>query len=139
MDEIDWCQLASTTSIHTVRMYVLAVILNPGSLSYCSKNGGYFHLFDFGNSFLVPLLCSSSTYHCHHFQWRVIDFARVFMGVPWQIVINNSLMFTSCWYVCGWPSMHHLCISWKSKQPLLSSCLARDFFLPLNGYGVKAH
>jgi len=40
-----------------------------------------------------------------------IDFARVFMAVQLQIVIINSLMFTTCWYVCGWPSMHDLCIS----------------------------
>jgi hypothetical protein len=57
-----------------------------------------------------------------NFNGECIDFTKVFMCAWLQITIINSTMSTTCWYVCGWPFMHPLCMFWKLRWPLLSSC-----------------
>jgi hypothetical protein len=57
-----------------------------------------------------------------NFNEECIDFVEVFLCAWLQIAIISSSMSTSCWYVCGWPFMHPLCMFWKLSWPLFSSC-----------------
>ncbi len=112
-------QAAFTTSIHIVRMNVLVAILNPKPSPHCSKNGGCLIL---GFPFRCHCCTQAQATIVANFNGECIDFTKVFMCAWLQIAIISSSMSTSCWYVCGWPFMHSLCMPRKLRWPLLSSC-----------------